>query len=151
FKSELNKVCPEGWHNATTSEWERLFEEVIAEFPSDEHEEDNKIMKEERRLRYLDEEEPMISFDVYLISSYPIKWYLSEPNANRIKKKGIYSNFYGLNIQLYPSKFRFSRFGAYDTDGKFVVMYYVGYTQSVKECYLTKRGSKFFSVRCVEG
>ena len=108
-----------------------------------------KIIKEERKLKSINREDYMISFDSYQISSFDAKWYISEPDFNRKKKEIIYSNFYELNIQLYPKR-RYSEFGAYNADGNLILILYVWYSQSVQERYLTKKNKNSFSVRCVK-
>jgi uncharacterized protein (TIGR02145 family) len=147
-KSELNKVCPEGWHSAIASEWKRLFVEIMHEFPSDPEGKDNRLTKKDRKRRgSYDEAHP--TFDPYSIRDYSVKWYISDSSFNRIKKQPNYSNFYGLNIQL-NKRYRHSGFGAYNTDGEFVLLLYLWYTQFVEERYLRESGEMYFSVRCVK-
>lgn len=161
LKSELNKACPEGWHNAIAAEWRRLFTEVMQEFPSDADEKDNLLTKKDRKLRGSYKEEPHPYFDPYdnnSIRDYPVKWYLSDSFFNRVKKQADYSNFYGLHIQLQkkyphrttPSSYSHTSFGAYNSDGKFVLILYWWYTQLVKENYIRRPDEMYFSVRCVK-
>lgn len=98
---EYQKVCPAGWHTATTQDWKHLVKVVYHYFELDPNAEVNERIASTRRPYGISYEDPVIIFDPFQVKSSEFgnigPYFVNEQFTEGVLKTP-HANFLGLNI-----------------------------------------------------